>query len=209
MLPITLDLAHLPLALVGTGAQAARRLALLDEAGAADLAVYAPKPAPALQQAAAARLRPRWPSPVEVASARLLLIADGVPPEIVKDLVAAARAAGTLVNVEDKPALSDFHSPSTLRRGDLLIAVSTGGQSPALARRLQHFLAGVFGPEWQGAVEELGRLRRLWREGGADPAEVDRWTLTWMERQGGLPERTAVLAALEKSGLPTALSCPA
>jgi precorrin-2 dehydrogenase / sirohydrochlorin ferrochelatase len=64
------------------------------------------------------------------------------------------------VNVADRPSDGDFALPSTLRRGGLQVAVSTGGASPNLARRIKDELERVFGPEWAGIVEELGRSRR-------------------------------------------------
>jgi precorrin-2 dehydrogenase / sirohydrochlorin ferrochelatase len=187
MLPITLDLAQIPIALVGNGAQALRRLTLLDEAGAQQFRVYAPSAQPDLARRAGRRLLRRWPTPQEVASVRLLLIADHVEPGIERDLVATARAARTLVNVEDKPAYSDFHSPALLRRGDLTIAISTAGQSPALAQRLRGFLAAIFGPEWQHILDGLAQLRSHWREGGAAAADIKVWTDTWLDHHEEVP----------------------
>jgi precorrin-2 dehydrogenase/sirohydrochlorin ferrochelatase len=126
MFPITLDLSTLPVILAGNGPRAQRRLMLLDEDRAGSVTVHAPKPSEELATAARERLVRRWPTPAEIASAKLLLIADGVEASALADLVAVARAAGTLVNVEDRPELSDFHSPATVRRGDLLVTVSTG-----------------------------------------------------------------------------------
>ena len=99
MFPVNLDLTHLPVALVGNGLQAERRLALLDEDGAETVTVYAPAAGETLARAAGGRLRRRWPTPAEVAEARLLLVADEVEGGVLRDLVATARASGTLVNV--------------------------------------------------------------------------------------------------------------
>jgi precorrin-2 dehydrogenase len=194
MFPIMLDLSTAPVVLVGTGPQTIRRLTLLDEDGAGNVAVHAPSPGEALTSAAGARLVRRWPTPAEIASARLLLIADGIEASALSDLVVVARAAGTLVNVEDRPELSDFHSPSIVRRGDLLMTVSTGGRSPALARRLGRFLGHVFGPEWQERLEDLAALRAQWREAGADPSTVGAWTEAWVDRHGQLPSETEAAA---------------
>jgi precorrin-2 dehydrogenase/sirohydrochlorin ferrochelatase len=71
-----------------------------------------------------------------------------------------AEERGVPVNVADKPSDGDFALPSTLRRGRLQVAVSTGGASPTLARRIKDELEEVFGPEWAGIVEELDRNRR-------------------------------------------------
>ena len=201
MFPIMLDLSSLPVILAGNGPQAARRLALLDEARAASVTVCAPAPVEALAAAAGRRLVRRWPTPAEVASAKLLLVADGIEASALSDLVAVARAAGTLVNVEDRPELSDFHSPAMVRRGDLLVTVSTGGRSPALARRLGRFLGEVFGPEWQARLADLAALRSQWREGGADPSTVGAWTEAWVERNGRFPsEAEAAATAIRHMG---------
>jgi precorrin-2 dehydrogenase/sirohydrochlorin ferrochelatase len=203
MFPIMLDLSTVPVILIGNGPQAARRLALLDDDRAQSVSVCAPTPCEALASAAASRLVRRWPTPSEVAAAKMLLIADGVEASAVHDLVAVARAAGTLVNVEDRPELSDFHSPATVRRGDLLVTVSTGGRSPALAGRLRRFLAEVFGSEWQVRLEDLAMLRARWREAGADSATVSAWTEAWVERHGQLPsESEAAAAALRQVAQP-------
>ena len=78
-----------------------------------------------------------------------------------------AKERGVLINVADRPAEGDFAVPSTLRRGGLQVAVSTGGASPTLARRIRGELEEAFGPEWAGVVEELDTARRS----GATPGE--------------------------------------
>ncbi|HKF70320.1 MAG TPA: NAD(P)-dependent oxidoreductase [Stellaceae bacterium] len=194
MFPIALDLSTLPVLLVGNGPQAARRLALLDDDRARAVTVCAPTPSEALVEAAGSRLVRRWPTPAEIASAKLLLIADGVEAGVLADLVSVARAAATLVNVEDRPEFSNFHSPAIVRRGDLLVTVSTGGRSPALARRLGRFLGMIFGPEWQERLQDLAALREQWRGAGADPSTVSAWTETWVDRHGQLPSESEAAA---------------
>jgi precorrin-2 dehydrogenase/sirohydrochlorin ferrochelatase len=71
-----------------------------------------------------------------------------------------AKERGVPVNVADKPSEGDFALPSTLRRGRLQVAVSTGGASPTLARRIRDELEEAFGPEWAGIVERLNAARR-------------------------------------------------
>jgi siroheme synthase-like protein len=75
-----------------------------------------------------------------------------------------AKERGIPVNVADSPSEGDFALPSTLRRGRLQVAVSTGGASPTLARRIRGELEEVFGPEWAGIVEEFDRARRSGQE---------------------------------------------
>jgi precorrin-2 dehydrogenase/sirohydrochlorin ferrochelatase len=183
MLPITIDLAHVRILLVGDGEAARRRLERLDEAGAVAVEVYAADPIPALVEAAGRRLRRRLPKAAEIARAQLIFLAEVADPAAA-EILHMARAAGVLVNVEDDPRRSDFHSPSVLRRGDLTVAISTNGKSPALAALIRGALESRLGPEWAGHADEIGALRRGWREAGADAATVGRWTAEWAARNG-------------------------
>jgi siroheme synthase-like protein len=77
-------------------------------------------------------------------------------------------ARGVLVNTVDDVTHSHLITPAVLTRGDLTIAISTGGSSPALAARLKEELAALFGPEYAGLVQILDSLRpRLRAELGA------------------------------------------
>ena len=83
-----------------------------------------------------------------------------------------AQERGIPVNDADNPPEGDFALPSTLRRGHLQVAVSTGGASPTLARRVRRELEDAFGPEWAGIVEELGRARKSGHKAEAEMEEV-------------------------------------
>jgi precorrin-2 dehydrogenase/sirohydrochlorin ferrochelatase len=72
----------------------------------------------------------------------------------------ACRTRGVLCNVVDDPEHCDFFYPAVVRRGPLQIAISTGGNSPALAARLRKQLERQFGPEWTSFVEHIGKLRQ-------------------------------------------------
>jgi precorrin-2 dehydrogenase / sirohydrochlorin ferrochelatase len=76
-----------------------------------------------------------------------------------------------------------------MRRGDLVIAVSTGGRSPALAAEIKRFLQTLFGPEWRGRIEELAFLRRRWRISGVDHVGVAERTKAWTTARQWLPTR--------------------
>ena len=188
MLPLVLDVTRLKLALIGNGSAAERRLALIDEAGVSDISVFATAPSPALTRRAGERLIRRLPRPDELATARLVFISETSPEH--RALALAARSAGALVHVEDEPALSDMHAPAVMRRGDLVIAVSTGGRSPALAAEIKRFLQVLFGPEWRGRIEELAFLRRRWRMSGADHGDVAARTKAWTTARQWLPTRS-------------------
>jgi precorrin-2 dehydrogenase / sirohydrochlorin ferrochelatase len=71
----------------------------------------------------------------------------------------AAQARGLLVNIVDQPDLCSFVVPATIRRGELTLAISTGGRSPALAKKMRRDLEKVYGPEYGPYVELLGAIR--------------------------------------------------
>jgi precorrin-2 dehydrogenase/sirohydrochlorin ferrochelatase len=80
---------------------------------------------------------------------------DDVNAEISRD----GREKGILVNIVDDPDKCDFVLPSLLKQGDLLIAISTGGKSPALAKKLREDMEQLFGTEYQTLLEVMGQLR--------------------------------------------------
>lgn len=71
----------------------------------------------------------------------------------------SAREKGLLINAVDQPSDCNFIVPSILRRGDLLIAVSTSGKSPALAKKVREELEEKFGSEYESLLLLMGRLR--------------------------------------------------
>jgi precorrin-2 dehydrogenase / sirohydrochlorin ferrochelatase len=84
-----------------------------------------------------------------------------------------ARALEIPVNIVDDPARCDFILPSIVERGDLSIVVSTGGKSPALAKKLRKDLEAAFGPEYGILAEILGELREKVIDGGR-PSDENR-----------------------------------
>jgi precorrin-2 dehydrogenase / sirohydrochlorin ferrochelatase len=185
MLPLSIDLTRLSLALIGNGAPCLRRLGLLDAAGAPSLTVFSAAPVPELAQAAGDRLRRHWPSRDDLRGTQLVFIADVPEPER-SALAATARLAGAILHVEDAPALTDCHAPAVLRRGGLTIAVSTDGAAPGLAAEIRNFLGGLLGPEWQERLEHIKTLRHHWRAVGADHVRVRRLTAARLDRYGWL-----------------------
>ena len=167
MLPLSLELSRLRVALIGNGAAAVCRLVWLDEAGAKALRVFAATPSPELAKSAAGRLVRHWPGVAALRRAQLVFIAD-VPESERDSLAQAARHAGAILHVEDAPSLSDVHAPAVLRQGDLTLAISTCGAAPGLAAELKTFLGGIFGPEWQSRLDEISALRQSGRAAGAD-----------------------------------------
>jgi precorrin-2 dehydrogenase / sirohydrochlorin ferrochelatase len=190
MIPVVLDPEATPLALAGRGALACRRLEWLRAGGAGSLEVYSDHPSAELAQAARGRLRDHLPDAAELARLRVLWIAD-LPHADATLLATRARAAGVLVNVEDVIGWCDFHNPSVVRRGDLLLTVSTGGRSPGLAARIRRELAERFGPEWALRLERLGAKRIAWRRRPRPLDELAQLTDAMIDRHGWLPRSDA------------------
>jgi precorrin-2 dehydrogenase / sirohydrochlorin ferrochelatase len=186
MIPIVLDPTRTSLALIGRAAPARRRLELLLAGGADAIAVFSDAPSADLAELAAHRLRRRLPEASELAGFRVVWIVD-LPLAQARPLVAVARAAGALVNLEDVKDSCDFHNPSIVRRGDLLLTVSTGGRSPGLAARIRRQLERSFGPEWALRLEQVSARRAAWRRRTRPLAELARLTDAMIDRQCWLP----------------------
>ena len=172
MVPVALDPAAVAMAVAGRGQAALRRFLKLHGGGARYLLLFSDHP-DGLEAAPEASLRNFLPGRSELAALQALWIV-GLPTDAAAELAALARSARVLVNVEDQPELCDFHSVAEVRRGDLLLTVSTGGSSPGLSARIRARLAGEFGPEWGERLALLRDRRTAWRGQGRDvAAEAD------------------------------------
>ena len=167
MLPIVLDPNMVTAGLAGADAGRERRRAWLAEAGIPAVAIASDAPDEALKGLA-------------------VLFIAGLSEEQSRALAARARLHGALVNVEDIPALCDFHVPAVVRRGDLLVTVSTGGKAPGLARAMREWLARRLGIEWGGRLDEIAQARAGWRSDGHSPEEVSRRTRALVSEKGWL-----------------------
>jgi precorrin-2 dehydrogenase/sirohydrochlorin ferrochelatase len=87
-------------------------------------------------------------------------------PEVNRRIFEDARKEGILVNIVDEPSRCDFIVPSIVERGDLTIAVSTGGKSPALSRRVREDLENRYGPEYGVLLRIMGKVREKVLERG-------------------------------------------
>lgn len=88
-----------------------------------------------------------------------LVIAATDDPHINTDIADQRREQGALVNVVDNPEISDFIVPALVRRGDITIAISTAGKSPALARKIRAELENSFGPEYATLIRLVNEVR--------------------------------------------------
>jgi siroheme synthase-like protein len=158
--PVLLELTGRRAVVVGDLAVAAGKVDGLLAAGAA-VTVVAPGPAAELDRVAAepgVTVRRRDYRHGDLAGA-FLCVAGAADPVVRAAVAAEARAAGVLVNVMDDVPNCDFAAPAVVRRGDLVVAVGTGGRAPALASRLRAELSERFGPEWTDLVDLVGEVR--------------------------------------------------
>ena len=158
--PIFLDLREKRAIVVGGGVAAARRAELLLKAGAR-VTVFARELGDeffALRRKLDWHHVPRDPGPADFAGAPLAFVAtddDGLATRARE----AAKIAGALINVADRPDLCDFIMPSIVDRSPLVIAVSTGGASPILGRMLRARLESLI-PAAYGRLADLMRAFR-------------------------------------------------
>jgi len=145
---------------VGAGSVGEGKIESLLATGAA-VRVVAPKATPRVREWAREG-RIEWDareySAADFAGA-FLVIAATHSPALHDEIYAEAQSRGVLCNAVDEPERCDFYFPAIVRRGELQIAISTGGLSPALAQRLRKELEQQFGPEWEEWVAQLGRTR--------------------------------------------------
>jgi siroheme synthase-like protein len=99
-----------------------------------------------------------------------LVIAATSAPGVNASVFHEAEARGILCNAVDDIENCHFYYGSIVQRGDLQIAISTNGKSPALAQRLRQELERQFGPEYEVWLEWLGAARELLRaaDGGTE-----------------------------------------
>jgi precorrin-2 dehydrogenase/sirohydrochlorin ferrochelatase len=103
-----------------------------------------------------------------------IVIAATDDPLLNRKVSEKASARGLLINAVDQPVDCNFIVPSILRRGDLLVAVSTSGKSPAFARKLRQELEEQFGDEYGSFLILMGRLREEILEKGLSQEENKR-----------------------------------
>ncbi|MBI4463253.1 MAG: bifunctional precorrin-2 dehydrogenase/sirohydrochlorin ferrochelatase [Acidobacteria bacterium] len=159
--PIFLNLRSRKVLVVGGGRVAERKVKSLLPAGAR-VTVVAPQTSSALRMLAAAgkiswRARPYRASDMNKV---ILVFAATDSEEVERRVVADAARRGIPANCAGWPEAGSFLVPAQARRGDLQMAISTGGASPALARKLARELQARFGPEYAQGTRLLARFRQ-------------------------------------------------
>jgi len=101
--------------------------------------------------------------PKDLTDAVIVVAATDIA-EVNQNIAKKARKHGILVNVVDRPEASDFIMPSFVRRGDLVLAVSTSGASPALAKKIRMRLEQTFGEEYSPLLSLIKEVRQELKE---------------------------------------------
>lgn len=172
--PVNLVVTGRRCVVVGGGRIAARKIDALLAAGA-DVRVVAPEVGPEVRAWAddgrlTLDLRPF--APADLDDAWLATTATGVPA-VDRAVFEAADARRIWVNSADDPAHCSFTLPSVVRQGDLVVAIGTGGRSPALATWLRRRLGDEMGPEYATLVDVLSEAREELRAAGRSLEDPD------------------------------------
>jgi precorrin-2 dehydrogenase/sirohydrochlorin ferrochelatase len=161
LFPAFLKLTGRQCLVVGAGPVAQEKIASLLRSGA-KVRVIAPHATDSIRAWARAK-KIRWePRKFRSADFRgiFLVVACTPSPALHERIYRRARRRAVLCNVVDDPAHCDFYYGAVVRRGELQIAISTGGHSPALAQRLRKKLEKEIGAEYEHWLENLGRARK-------------------------------------------------
>ena len=156
-LPLFFDLSQDPVILVGAGKEGIAKLRIL-KAAAAQIRWYV-LAREAIDESDAQDVDLRIGLPVDEDFLGVIALVASAGTEIDEQLAARARVMNVPVNVVDRPDLSTFIFPSIVDRGDVVVAIGTGGSSPVLARRLREKIEQIL-PERIGEFAGLmGRHR--------------------------------------------------
>ena len=161
LFPIFLKLAARPCVVVGAGNIAESKIESLLTAEAS-VAVIAPDALPRVREWAESgslTWLQREYAHGDLAGA-FLVVAATATAAVNRAVYAEANAANILCNAVDDPPFCDYYFPSVVRRGELQIAISTAGESPALAQRLRKEINAALPLDTGEWLMELGRLRR-------------------------------------------------
>ena len=168
--PVNLVVAGRPCLVVGGGSVALRKIDGLLACGA-DVTVVAPSISDEIAQ------RPvkteRRPYEQGEAKAFRLVIAATDDPAVNRAVYEDGEAAGVWVNAADEPSSCSFTLPSVVRRGPIMVTVSTGGRSPAMSTWLRGCVESWLGEEYVVLLELLSQEREAIKAGGRSTEGLD------------------------------------
>jgi siroheme synthase-like protein len=172
--PVNLLVRGRRVVVVGGGRIAARKIAPLLDLGA-QVVVIAPQVVPEIRawvDAGRCELVEREFRASDLEGAWLALTATD-DPAVNKAVFDAGEAARVWTNSADDPANCSFTMMSVIRRADLVVAVGTGGRSPALSAHLRRLLTEELGPEYETLLELFSEAREAMRSSGRSSEDAD------------------------------------
>jgi siroheme synthase-like protein len=160
LFPIFLKLEGRRCLVVGGGQVGTQKIAGLLDAGA-EVIVVDPSPAVAVREFLGSRVvwHQRKYLPTDLDGIYLVIAATS-DPEVNQQIYDEAQHHGILANVVDVPPLCDFYYPAVVRRGSLVVAVSTQGESPHLAQRVRDEISQALPEDLEELVRHIGDERR-------------------------------------------------
>jgi len=169
--PIFLDIQNRRCLVIGGGAVGSRKVATLLACGAVVTVVSLEADKPLLDLAARdiILLHQRAYQPADV-DGMFLVIGATSDDQLNGRIKSDTEKAGILCNIVDRPDDCNFILPSIVSRGDLTIAISTSGKSPAFAKKLRKDLKSQFGPEYATFLQLMGVIRTQLLSRGHQPA---------------------------------------
>ena len=169
--PVNLELDGRPCLVIGGGRVAVRKVEGLLACGGR-VKVVAPRLDPALVDRPGVTCEERAWEPGDLVGVWLVIAATD-DPEVNRAVYEAGERAGIWVNGADDPANCSVTLPSDVRRGDLQVAVSTGGRSPALASWLRRRIEAEIGPEYEVLLDLLATEREGLKAAGRSTEGLD------------------------------------
>ena len=165
--PVFLDIAGKPVVVIGGGQVSLRKVEGLLDAGA-QVTVVSPEIHPELRRLVAEgqlRCKQREYRSGDL-EGYLLAFVGADDPSVNAAVAREGRERGVWVNALDDPRRCDFIMPSIVQRGDFIVAISTGGGSPAMARKLREEMAEFLTDDYVLLLELAAEVRRDLREKG-------------------------------------------
>ena len=174
LFPIFLKLEGRRCVVAGAGQAGTQKIAGLLEADA-EVTVIDPSPSQTVRELAWARRIALYTREFQASDldSVYLVIAATSDADVNQRIYEEARNRGILANVVDVPPQCDFYYPAVARRGSLIVAVSSQGESPHLAQRVRDEIDALLPKELDEAVDQIGeRRRRILREHAPGPERV-------------------------------------
>ncbi len=168
MLPVTLNTSAHKTLLIGTGEKLRAREKKLRELGIEKLTIIEP--------------------PFDKINFRnfAFVLIVGLDEDTSAKLYKKAKTMGALVNVEDNKKYCDFFFQSFVKRGNLLLSVSTNGKTPGTAKIIRDKLEDLFPEIWGERIDEISNKRQEWKASGKSYDEVNNLTKQYIKDKNWL-----------------------